>query len=48
LEIFYAAVNEKNGEVYTSSSRALGIVSTGETIEEAEMICENATIICER
>ncbi|MEN4006314.1 MAG: phosphoribosylamine--glycine ligase [Methanobacterium sp.] len=41
-QVYYAAVNEKNGKVYTSSSRALGIVSTGETIEEAEMICENA------
>jgi phosphoribosylamine--glycine ligase len=42
-QVYYAAVNEKKGKVYTSSSRALGIVSTGETIEEAEMICENAT-----
>lgn len=42
-QIYYAAVNEKNGKVYTSSSRALGIVSTGKTIEEAEIICENAT-----
>jgi len=42
-QVYYAAVNEKNRKVYTSSSRALGIVSAGETIEEAEIICENAT-----
>jgi len=42
-QVYYAAVNEKDGKVYTSSSRALGIVSAGETIEEAEIICENAT-----
>jgi phosphoribosylamine--glycine ligase len=42
-QVYYAAVNEKDGKVYSSSSRALGIVSVGETIEEAEKICENAT-----
>lgn len=42
-QVYYAAVNEKDGKIYTSSSRALGIVSAGETIEEAEIICENAT-----
>ena len=29
--------------IYTSSSRALGLVGIGETIEEAEEICEKAT-----
>jgi phosphoribosylamine--glycine ligase len=42
-QVYYAAVNEKDGKVYSSSSRALGIVSVGETIEEAEKICEEAT-----
>lgn len=42
-QVYYAAVNEKEGKVYSSSSRALGIVSIGKTIEEAEKICENAT-----
>ncbi len=42
-QVYYAAVNEKDGKVYSSSSRALGIVSVGETISEAEKICENAT-----
>ncbi len=42
-QVYYAAVNEKDGKVYSSSSRALGIVSVGETIEEAEKICEDAT-----
>ena len=42
-QVYYAAVNEKGGKVYSSSSRALGIISKGKTIEEAEKICENAT-----
>jgi phosphoribosylamine--glycine ligase len=42
-QVYYAAVNEKDGKVYSSSSRALGVVSVGETIEEAEKICEDAT-----
>jgi phosphoribosylamine--glycine ligase len=42
-QVYYAAVNEKDGRVYSSSSRALGVVSVGETIEEAEKICEEAT-----
>jgi phosphoribosylamine--glycine ligase len=42
-EIFYAAVNEKNGNVYTSASRALAIVAAGNSISEAEEICESAT-----
>ncbi|MGF7117371.1 phosphoribosylamine--glycine ligase [Methanobacterium oryzae] len=42
-EVYYAAVNEKDGKVYSSSSRALGIVSVADSIEEAEKLCENAT-----
>jgi phosphoribosylamine--glycine ligase len=42
-QVYYAAVNEKNGKIYTSSSRALGLVAIGESIEEAERLCEDAT-----
>lgn len=42
-EVYYAAVNEKDGKVYSSSSRALGIVSVADSIYEAEKICESAT-----
>lgn len=42
-EVYYAAVNEKEGKVYSSSSRALGIVSVADNIYEAEKLCENAT-----
>lgn len=43
VEVYYAAVNEKDGKVYSSSSRALGLVSIAESIDEAEKICEDAT-----
>jgi len=43
VQVYYAAVNEMDGKIYTSSSRALGLVSVGETIEEAEKMCEDAT-----
>lgn len=42
-QVYYAAVNEKDGKVYSSSSRALGLVSIANSIEEAEELCENAT-----
>ena len=42
-QVYYAAVNEKDGKIYTSSSRALGLVAIGESIEEAERRCEDAT-----
>lgn len=42
-KVYYAAVNQKDDVVYTSASRALGVVAAGESIEEAEMICEEAT-----
>jgi phosphoribosylamine--glycine ligase len=43
VQVYYAAVNEKDGKVYSSTSRALSLVSLGDTIEEAERICEEAT-----
>lgn len=42
-KVYYAAVNQKDDVVYTSSSRALGVVAAGNTIDEAEKICEEAT-----
>ena len=43
-KVFYAAVNQKDdGKIYTSSSRALGVVAQGDTISEAEKIAEKAT-----
>jgi phosphoribosylamine--glycine ligase len=41
--VYYAAVNQKNNHIYTSSSRALALVAAGDSISEAEEICEKAT-----
>ncbi len=41
--VYYAAVNQKDNQIYTSSSRALALVSVGDTIDEAEGICEAST-----
>ena len=41
-KVFYAAVNQKDDGIYTSSSRALGIVGIGDTIAESEAIAEEA------
>ena len=41
--VYYAAVNQKNNDIYTSTSRALALVSMGETIAEAEETCEDST-----
>jgi phosphoribosylamine--glycine ligase len=41
--VYYAAVNQKNNKIYTSASRALGLVGIGDTIAEAEEICEKVT-----
>jgi phosphoribosylamine--glycine ligase len=38
--LYYAAVDEKDGKVMTTSSRSLGLVGVADTIEEAEVICE--------
>ena len=38
--VYYANVNEKDGKVYTTSSRSVGIVGVADTIEEAERIAE--------
>ncbi|CDG66131.1 MAG: phosphoribosylamine---glycine ligase [Methanobacterium sp.] len=41
--VFYAAVNQKDGNILTTGSRALGLVSLADSIEEAEKQCERAT-----
>ncbi|MEN6593049.1 MAG: phosphoribosylamine--glycine ligase [Methanobacterium sp.] len=41
--VYYAAVNQKDNQIYTSSSRALALVSVGDNIAEAEEICEAST-----
>jgi phosphoribosylamine--glycine ligase len=41
--VYYAAVNQKDDKIYTSASRALGLVGIGESIAEAEKICESVT-----
>jgi len=43
VQVYYAAVNENDGKIYSSSSRALGLVSIADSIYEAEKICEDAT-----
>ena len=40
--LFYAAVDEKEGTVYTQSSRSIGLVGVAGTIEEAEKTAEAA------
>lgn len=46
-KIFYAAVNQKNNDIYTSSSRSIGILGIADTIEEAEKIAEESTSFVE-
>ena len=41
--IYYAAVNQNNNEIYTSSSRALALVAMDDNIEDAEKVCEAST-----
>jgi phosphoribosylamine--glycine ligase len=38
--LYYAAVEEKDGVVLTTSSRTLGVVGMADSIDEAEEICE--------
>ncbi|ATZ61183.2 MAG: phosphoribosylamine--glycine ligase [Methanosarcinales archaeon Met12] len=40
--LFYASVNEVDGEIYTTSSRSLAVVGIADTISEAEKKAENA------
>jgi phosphoribosylamine--glycine ligase len=38
--LYYAAVDERDGSVFTTSSRTLGVVGVADSIEEAEAVCE--------
>ena len=40
--LYYAAVNEEAGEIFTTSSRSVGVIGIADTISEAERICEEA------
>ncbi len=40
--LYYANVNEKEGKIFTTSSRSIGIVGVAPSIEEAEKIAEKA------
>jgi phosphoribosylamine--glycine ligase len=40
--LYYANVNERDGRVFTTSSRSIGIVGIADSIHEAESIAENA------
>ncbi|MCL2296170.1 MAG: phosphoribosylamine--glycine ligase [Methanomassiliicoccaceae archaeon] len=41
-EVFYANVDLIDGKLFTGTSRSIGVVGIGETIEEAEKKCEDA------
>ncbi|MDD1771353.1 MAG: phosphoribosylamine--glycine ligase [Methanomassiliicoccales archaeon] len=38
--LYYASVDERDGVVYTTSSRSLGVVGMADSIEDAEAVCE--------
>jgi phosphoribosylamine--glycine ligase len=40
--VYYASVYEKEGKIYTTTSRAVAVVGCAETIEAAEKIAQNA------
>ncbi|WP_457555755.1 phosphoribosylamine--glycine ligase [Candidatus Pyrohabitans sp.] len=40
--LYYAAVNEENGEIYTTTSRSVAVVGVAESLAEAEKIAERA------
>ena len=41
-KLFYASVDKKNSEIYTSSSRSLAVVGIADDLSDAEKICEQA------
>jgi len=41
-ELYFAAVNEENGKIYTTTSRSAGVVGFGDSIAEAEKMSEEA------
>ncbi len=41
-EVFYASVNEKDGDIYTTSSRTLAVLAMSDRLEDAESLAEKA------
>lgn len=41
-KLFYASVNEKNGNIYTTTSRSLAVLGIADEIDEAERMCEKS------
>ncbi|RLF55950.1 MAG: phosphoribosylamine--glycine ligase, partial [Thermoplasmata archaeon] len=41
-KLFYASVDKKNSDIFTSSSRSLAVVGIADDLENAEKICEQA------
>lgn len=41
-KLYYAAVNEKEGKIYTGTSRSIGILGIGKSIYDAEKIAESS------
>ncbi len=42
--LFYAAVNEEDGRIFTTTSRSMAVVGMGDTIEEAEAVAEDCLV----
>jgi phosphoribosylamine--glycine ligase len=40
--IYFAAVNERDGQIFTTSSRSVGIVGVADYVDSAEKMCEDA------
>ncbi|MEA2054671.1 MAG: phosphoribosylamine--glycine ligase [Candidatus Thermoplasmatota archaeon] len=40
-QLFYASVDERDGNVYTTKSRSLAVVGIADKIDDAEVICED-------
>jgi len=41
-KLFYASVDKKNSDIFTSSSRSLAVVGIADDLSDAEKICEQA------
>ncbi|NLI61844.1 MAG: phosphoribosylamine--glycine ligase [Methanosarcinaceae archaeon] len=41
VKIYYSSVYEKDGKIYTTGSRSIGVVGIGDSIKEAEAIAQN-------
>jgi phosphoribosylamine--glycine ligase len=40
--LYYASVNEKDGRIFTTTSRSVAVVGIADSIEDSERIAENA------